>query len=159
MILSYPRIPMIDNSLEYLRGNTSSNDCEEYFSKYKSCLKVRKLYILWNTVIVTKIRTICRIRRSSKIEVLTQCWMRYGRAAPRLMPSSSGRPKALSASCIVFVSLLSVWYLFSKRRWNWFNMGVIHSTDNRHTHILHSEYVIVHIILSQQYSEYILDGA
>ncbi|KAJ5574046.1 uncharacterized protein N7459_008473 [Penicillium hispanicum] len=26
-------------SEKYLRGNTSSNDCEEYFSKYKSCLK------------------------------------------------------------------------------------------------------------------------
>lgn len=29
---------------EYLRGNTSSNDCEELFSKYKSCLNVGDLY-------------------------------------------------------------------------------------------------------------------
>lgn len=25
---------------EYLRGNTTSNDCEELFSKYKTCLNV-----------------------------------------------------------------------------------------------------------------------
>ena len=29
-----------DQIAEYLRGNTKSNECDELFSKYKSCLNV-----------------------------------------------------------------------------------------------------------------------
>lgn len=35
-----------DSNPEYLRGNTTSNECEELFTKYKKCLNVSLVYMV-----------------------------------------------------------------------------------------------------------------
>ena len=36
--------------LEYLRGNTSSNECEDLFTKYRTCLNVNPLSSLYASI-------------------------------------------------------------------------------------------------------------